>query len=139
MSYDIYLQNNQPACTTCGHKPDESGPDLPGPTYNLTAIFDAAMTGEEFPNPSINEGMVVLLGTHTDRPRGLRLLNGSKGKDTVESLEKALGHLRDPEERDKFLTLEPTNGWGKLTHAESVIRELLEAARDYPENVWEVR
>jgi hypothetical protein len=139
MGYDIYLRNNQPACITCGHKPDETGPTLPEPTYNLTPIFDAALTGETLTNPSISEAMVVLLGVKTDRPRGLRLLNGHKGKDTVEWLEKVLGHLSNPEERDKFIALEPTNGWGTLDGATKTIQRLIEAARDYPENVWEVR
>jgi hypothetical protein len=130
MSYDIYLRHEDP---TKGH------PDLPGPTYNLTPIFDLALTGEEFPNPDTSEARVVLLGEKTDRPRGLRLLSGRKAKDTTAWLDKTLSHLRDPEKRTTFKALEPTNGWGTLDTAIIVIEWLLQASRDCPDHTWEVR
>lgn len=136
MSYDIYLRASPEHCAACGQW--MPAPDLPNPTYNLTPIFDRALTGEPLPNQDISEFGVVILGAETDRPRGLRLLDGKKGKDTVVWLEKALGHLNDPGQRDAFIALEPPNKWGDLPGAVSVIERLLSAAKEYPENVWEV-
>jgi hypothetical protein len=130
----IYLLH--PACPTCGHKPD--GSSLSNPTYNLTPIFDAALTGGPLPNPNVSEAYVVLLGSKTDRPRGLRLLNGSKASDTIVILEKALKRMRNPEEREKFLALQPSNGWGTLDGAIGIMEELLRAASTYPESEWKI-
>src|SRR5271166_4063749 len=113
MSYDVYLQ--KPACPTCGHA--DPGPDLPDPTYNLTPIFDLALTGEEYPNPDVTEARVVLLGAKTERPRGLRVLSGKTGRETVDTLSEACRRLLDPALHDKFRLLEPPNKWGTLESA----------------------
>ncbi len=136
MSYDIYLRGDPGRCPTCGRKPSE--PDLPDPTYNLTAIFDRALTGEDLPNPDVNEAMVVLFRKETDRPRGLRLLSGRKAKDTAEWLCKALAHLNDPASEEMFRALEPENKWGSLEGARSTFKALLAAAEEYPEHRWEI-
>lgn len=127
MSYDIYLRG------------DGETPDLPGPTYNLTPIFDLALTGEELPNPDISEAKVVLFKESTDRPRGLRLLSGRVAGETTTWLEKALGHLKNPAEQELFKKLEPSNGWGTLQCAIDVMEELLQASRSCPKHTWEVR
>lgn len=137
MSYDIYLRATAKKCETCGHI-DNAEPDLPEPTYNLTPIFDRALTGEDLPNLDISEGAVVLLGKKTDRPRGLRLLSGKHAKDTIGWLRKAVEHLNDPAQKAAFKALEPSNGWGDLEGAKKVMAKLLSAAEEYPENVWEV-
>ena len=140
MSYDIYLRHApRPDCHACGRPfEDHGGPDLPGPTYNLTPIFDFVLTGEEMPNPEVSEGSVVLLGTKTDRPRGLRLLSGRLTRDTIAWLDRALSHLKDPYKLEVFRTLEPKNGWGTLKDATHVVEQLLNAAEDYPDRVWEI-
>ena len=77
MSYDIYLRKLPSPCPTCGHEAPAPAPDLPDPTYNLTPIFDLALTGEPLPNSNVSEAAVVLLHQETDRPRGLRLLTAA--------------------------------------------------------------
>jgi hypothetical protein len=134
MSYDIYLRGEK--CDKCGHAPEE--PDLPNPTYNLTPIFDLALTGEPLPNADVPEGHVVLLGAKTDRPRGLRLLSGRKASDTKAMLANALARLRDPAWHDRFVALEPSNKWGDLKGAVRVLEKLAIAADEYPGNVWEI-
>ena len=134
MSYDIYLKAEK--CPTCSRDGDE--PRSLNPTYNLTPIFDAALTDEPLPNPDVGEAGVVLFGEKTDRPRGIRLLNGKKGKDTVAWLEKALGRLRDPAKRAEFVALEPPNGWGTLGGAIEVVGNMLANAREYPDNTWDI-
>lgn len=124
MSYSIYLGSE------ASH--------LPNPTYNLTPIFDLALTGESLPNPELSEAQVVLFRKQTDRPRGLRLLSGKKAATTSEWLEKALVNMKSPENRERFLALEPDNGWGDLSGAIEVIERLLEVSREYPEELWEV-
>jgi len=135
VSYRIYLR--AAPCPTCGRAGDE--PELPDPTYNLTSIFDRALTGEPLPNPELTEYSVVLFGQQTDRPRGLRLLSGRKAKDTIAWLRNALAHVNAPEKADSFRALEPENKWGVLEDAQWVFAELLEAAIAYPEHTWEVR
>ncbi len=127
MSYDIYLRT--PRCPTCGRSGDEVG-DLPDPTYNLTAIFDLALTGEPLPNPEISEFSTVLLGEKPERPRGLRLLSGRKAKDTIAMIENALARLADPVWTERFVALEPPNKWGTLKDAVFVMQRLLDAAKE---------
>jgi hypothetical protein len=135
MSYDIYLRGTK--CDVCGNQP--WGPTLERghPTYNLTPIFDLALTGEPLPNPDVAEAGIVLLGAKTDRPRGLRVLSGRTAGDTVPMLKRAL--LRIAENPAMFRALQPGNGWGDLPGAVKVLEEMHEAARDYPELVWEIR
>jgi hypothetical protein len=133
MSYDIYLRATP--CPTCGHSYE---PDLPDPTYNLTPIFDRALTGEDLPNSEVSEFAVVILKEKTDRPRGLRVLSGRKAKDTKDWIAKAVAHLEDPAEESAFRALEPENKWGDLEGAREVMKALLEAAERFPEHVWEV-
>jgi hypothetical protein len=137
VSYDIYLRGELETCPTCGRRAEE--PDLPDPTYNLTPIFDRALTGEALPNSDVSEGMVVIFRAETDRPRGLRLLSGRIAGDTVGWIEKALAHLIDPAQEHDFLALEPENRWGTLEDARWVMAQLLTAARDYPRHRWEIR
>lgn len=134
MSYDIALRSLP--CTKCHRRGEE--PYLPDPTYNLTPIFDLALTGGPLPNADTSEAAVVLHRAQTDRPRGLRILSGRKGGDTVAMLDAAVARLEDPAQEAAFLALEPDNGWGTLDGARKVMGKLLIAARTYPENVWEV-
>lgn len=134
MSYDIKLLGK--ACESCG----KGGEDwyVIDPTYNLTAIFDAALTGEDLPNPDVSEFQTVILREPTSRPRGLRLLNECRAEDTVEWLRKALGRLEDPEKQEAFKKLEPPNGWGTLPGAVEVVKELIAAALECPDRVWDI-
>lgn len=135
MSYTIRLETVP--CPTCGRRSD--APYLPDPTYNLTPIFDRALTGEPLPNPEVSEGAVVLLGGKTDRPRGLRVLSGMKGRDTIELLRAAVAHLFDPKQEASLRELEPDNKWGDLEGAREVMSMLLKAAEEFPDHVWDVR
>lgn len=140
MSYDVYLN-----CPTCKHNPIEGI----NPTYNLTPIFDFALTGEDCPNPDVAEGQSVVLKAKTDRPRGLRaktdrprglrVLNGRKAGDTLIMIDNALKRLRDPELRDKFDDMLPTNGWGSFDGAVSTFKEMRAMAEEYPNSIWEIR
>lgn len=135
MSYDIYLRGDE--CATCGHMPE--GPDGHHPTYNLTPIFDLALTGEPLPNPEVGEFGVVLLKEKTDRPRGLRILSGRKARDTVPMLENGLKRLEDPAWRERFAALEPANKWGTHADAIRVFNYLLHDATTYPEHTWSIQ
>ena len=137
MSYDIYL--GKAACVTCGHV-DHADVNLPNPTYNLTPIFDFALTGEPLPNEDVSEALVVLHHAKTDRPRGLRILNGRTGRDTLKQLNAALFALSDdPEKMKTFRKLQPPNGWGTPEDARSVMKTLRDAAEEHPDHVWEIR
>jgi hypothetical protein len=134
MSYDIYLRG--PRCPHCQHS--NTYGSLPNPTYNLTPIFDFALTGDQLSNPDIKEMDVVLFRTDTDRPRGLRLLSGKNGSETIEILAAALNRMNDPELIIRFRALEPDNGWGTFLGAHKVIEDLLAAARECPTYIWEI-
>ena len=136
MSYDVYFKGAK--CEKCGHDP-ERDMNLPGPTYNLTPIFDRALTNEDLPDPNLSEFAVVILKNKTQRPRGLRLLSGRTGADTLKQLENALVQLEDPAREAEFRALEPPNKWGTLESAIECVRKYRDAAREYPENVWDVR
>lgn len=135
MSYDVYLRSGP--CAHCGCKGLE--PDSLNPTYNLTPIFDLALTGEPMPNEDVGEVGVVLFGAKTDRPRGLRVLNGKGATETVPTIESALRRLRDPGLRETFIALEPDNKWGTLKDAVWVLENMRNSANDYPDNKWEIR
>jgi hypothetical protein len=136
VSYDIYLDGVPAVCPACGNSKPE--PSLSNPTYNLTPLFDYALTGETLPNPTISEGAVVLFRAKTDRPRGLRLLSGRIARDTVLQLQAANARLSDPEESETLHSLEPSNGWGDLARAKATIQELLSAAEAYPDHKWRI-
>ena len=136
MSYDIYLKPTEERCERCGREHDYVG--CPNPTYNLTPIFHLALTGEPQPNPDVSEGSVVLLGAKTDRPRGLRILDGRSARDTVADLTRAAERLADPEWEARFRALEPANGWGNLSDARRVVERLRDLAAANPSCTWEV-
>ncbi len=134
MSYSIHLIGE--VCAKCGHQP--APPRLPDPTYNLTGIFDLALTGRDLPNPELSEFQAVVLGERTDRPRGLRLLNGKRAGETEAWMRLALSQMRDQGNREKFLALEDPDGWGTLQGAVRVMGELVDAAKECPDHVWEI-
>ena len=134
MSYDVYLRG--PKCAHCGVTPQE--PECPDPTYNLTPVFDLALTGEPLPNAEVSEGHVVILGARTDRPRGLRILSGRTAAETLPDLERAVLRLNDTAMTHEFCKLEPANRWGTLDDAQFVMQKLLDQARSYPTFTWEV-
>ena len=142
MSYDIYFEGPAPQpCPTCGHveSVDESDDDSVGnPTYNLTPIFDLALTGEDLPNPEVPEPSVVLFRTKTDRPRGLRLLSGKTGRESLELLGAAMDRFADERMRERLIALEPENGWGNVDGAVKVIRKMRYLANKYPDRVWTI-
>ena len=123
MSYDVYLRGER--CATCGV---HSEPHLPDPTYNLTPIFDLALTDEPMP----------AVGEKPGRETGLRLLSGKKGAETVDRLRLALVRLSDPARAESFRALEPPNKWGTLEGAITVMTALRDAATEYPTHTWEI-
>lgn len=134
MSYDVYLE--APPCDHCQRAGAE--PDLPDPTYNLTPIFDLALSGEGLPNAEVSEVAMVLMGAATDRPRGLRLLSGKTGAESMALLNAALDRMGDERFRPRFLELQPSNGWGDFAGALRVMTTLRRAAEEYPTNIWRV-
>lgn len=134
MSYDIYL-NSKP-CPMCANV-KKAGEGL-HPTYNLTPIFDFAITGEPLPNRDTTEGQVVVLHAKTDRPRGLRILHEQTAADTIRPLENALARMKDPALHEEFRKLEPSNGWGSADGARKVLATMLGLARQHPEFVWSI-
>jgi hypothetical protein len=135
MSYDIELRGGPCAgCVAAG-----TVPDLPDPTYNLTPIFHLALIGEQMPNPEVSEGAAVVLGARVDGPRGLRVLSGRRASETTDQIERAIFRLRDEAWSGRFAELAPKNGWGTVAGATRVLEELLTAAVDHPNHVWEVR
>lgn len=137
MSYDVYLKAQ--ICDKCGGNAGPEPYSLPDPTYNLTPIFDLALTGEPLPNADTSEMQVVLFRAPTERPRGLRVLSGRKASDTTDQIRLALEAMRDPEKREQFLALQPENGWGDLPGAIEVMEKYHAAALEYPNNVWDIR
>jgi hypothetical protein len=135
MSYTVRLVPGPP-CPACGRSDFETrGPD---PTYNLTEIFDLALTGESMPNPEVSEFQSKLLHVPVDRPRGLEVLSRKKVGDTIANIEVAIGRLEDEGWRPRFKALEPDNGWGDLAGALLVMRRLLLLAKEYPTHTWDI-
>jgi len=136
MSYDVYLRPPKAKCDTCDREfQTVYGPD---PTYNLSPIFDLALTGEKWPSPKISEGAVVLLGDETDRPRGLRVLSGRLVKHTLAQINTALDRFGDERMLTAFLALQLENGWGDLPGAVRVMGKLKALAEEFPEYTWEI-
>jgi hypothetical protein len=140
MSYDVYIRSKH-FCPHCGRdsqrESDSYSGELPEPTYNLTPIFDLALTGEPLPNPGVTEASVVLFKEKTDRPRGLRVLSGRKVGDSIAMLEAALRRIEDDPE--PFKRLEPDNGWGTIETAISVFKRMRDAAQKCsPDATWDI-
>jgi hypothetical protein len=125
MSYDVNMI--APPCPHCGRS--DPTPDLPDPTYNLTPIFDLALTDEPMPEKL----------TDYSRETGLRILSGRIAQETLPQINKALERLTDPSMREKFVALEPENKWGTLDDAIAVMMQLRHAATEHPDFVWEIR
>lgn len=124
MSYDIYMLNPAGEQTT----------ETMNPTYNLSQIFDRALTGEDFPNPEVAEVGVVLLKTKTDRPRGLRLIDGKTGADAAPLLKAAMERVVS--DYDAHRDLEPENGWGTIDGAQRTLRQMFEESMANPTCTW---
>lgn len=135
MSYDIWLESKP--CEHCGRFGND--PDCPDPTYNLTPIFHFALTGEDQPNPEVGIFEEVVLHKPTDAPRGLRVLTGKTGAESIPMLEVAHERLLSQDNRERLLAMEPENKWGTLEDAVFIIQRLTTLAREYPDNVWRVR
>ncbi len=135
MSYDIDLK--APVCDKCGKCGDE--PECPDPTYNLTPIFHFALMGEDQPSPGVSNFEEVVLHKPTERPRGLRVLNGKTGRESQSMLALAMERLLNVNNREKLLAFEPENKWGTLDDAMYVMQRLATLAIDYPDNVWRVQ
>lgn len=123
MSYSIYLRGAR--CPHCGA--EREGPELPGPTYNLTPIFHFALTGER-----LGTKFIPCSG-------GLSLLNGLKAKDTYYWLRLAGERLFDDRLEKTFRGMEPDNKWGSLEDAREVMSKLCASAKEYPDLSWEIR
>jgi hypothetical protein len=139
VSYTIWLDGPAAApCPTCGRSSEVENPRCPDPTYNLTPIFDLALTGAPYPNPDVTEGQAVILGAPTDRPRGLRILHGRKAGETRADLARAINRICDPAREAEFKALEPANRWGTFDGAVATLRMLLRLADANPEHTWSV-
>ena len=135
MSYTVGLIPGPP-CPSCGRSDDKIyGPD---PTYNLTQIFDLALTGEDMPNPGVSEYESKLFKVPVDRSRGLEVLSGKVAKDTIASIELAIERMGDAAWRPRLKALEPDNGWGDLDGALRVMKKLLALAQEYPSYTWAI-
>ena len=135
MSYTVRLIPGPP-CPSCGRSDDKIyGPD---PTYNLTQIFDLALTGDDMPSPGVSEFENKMLNVPVDRPRGLEVLSRKTAKDTIASIGVAVGRLEDKEWKSRFKKLEPDNGWGDLDGALRVMKRLLALAQEYPSHTWDI-
>jgi hypothetical protein len=64
------------------------------------------------------------------RPEELGL---TRANQLIDLLERGLRRLADPERREEFRKLEPSNGWGSFDGLVKFTREYLEACRDYPQ------
>jgi hypothetical protein len=129
-----------PKCVACGRADEVEGryDNWPEPTYNLTPIFDLALTGEPMPNPDKGEFEVVILGKRTDRPRGLRLLDGLTGEASLARINAAIDRLSDERLRDQFAALEPDNGWGDLSGAVWTFGRLRRIAEENKTGTWRI-
>lgn len=114
------------------------GEECMEPTYNLTPIFDLALTGGPLPNPELSEGDVVVMRKPTTRPRGLRLLSSKTGAEALPMLNEACKRIADPAMAEAFNNLAPANGWGDLDGAKKVLRSYRVLCEECPANVWEV-
>ena len=134
MSYTVRLIIE--SCGICGRQGEvHYGPD---PTYNLTQIFDLALTGEDMPNPGVSEYESKLFKVPVDRSRGLEVLSGKVAKDTIASIELAIERMGDAAWRPRLKALEPDNGWGDLDGALRVMKKLLALAQEYPSYTWAI-
>lgn len=144
MAYSIRIQPPIGQCPHCGRPYCE--PDCPDPTYNMAPLFDAALTDESWPSPTVTELERVVLRVPVDRPRGLCLLSGRKCRDTVEQIASAIARLADPARESEWKALESRycltferGLFGSAEGAIEVLGLLLVCAEQCPDGTWEVR
>jgi len=124
MSFDVYLDS--PRCNHCG-----SGGETVysfNLTHNVNEIVDRCIKGYECQNGPV----VAKTGDSSYQDRSWGRLEGWKASDAVPVLEAALHEATDPERRKEWLSLEPSNGWGKLEVVVEVMKEFLAACKDNP-------
>ena len=61
---------------------------------------------------------------------GLCDLNGTRASESIPVLEKAVKHMR--ENKEEYLPLNPTNGWGNYEGALQYLETLLECCQEHP-------
>jgi hypothetical protein len=102
MGYDIWM-----AVDTGGEQP-ATVEDVGGCTYNVSGMFTRA------------------LGFH------LSDLRGRTGRDCIADLERAVSHMRHPDNRAEYQAMNPSNGWGDHDGAAAFLERLLAACRRHP-------
>lgn len=109
MGLDLWLQSK--ICKECGTiKKSES--EIFSITYNLSPMWHLI-----FPN---DDGMIDI--------------DGMTGKQSLKKLIHARDQLTD--KKDKFISLNPDNGWGSYESFLICIKKLIKEAEENPKSVW---
>lgn len=108
MSLDLYLTSER--CESCERPGDEHA--SVNITYNLSPMWHAACPGG----------------------KNLVPIEGLTGEQAAPIVADALAALR--EEPEKFVALNPSNGWGSYPDLLDALTRIQQASESYPQAVW---
>jgi hypothetical protein len=107
MSLDTYLEIDtggaEPA-TVC---------DIGNHTHNTHNMWDLALA-------------------QGDASHGMRTLDGMLALAAIPILEKAVSHIRHPDNAATYKAMNPPNGWGSHDSAAAYLERILAACREHP-------
>jgi len=115
MSYDTSLVTR---CRHCSNGKQHYDANY---TYNVSGMFRLALYGS------------------TESEKGWTSLDGMKVSDALPMLNKAYEHMSDPVNANTYRKMNPSNGWGDFEGATRYLKDLLDACREWPDAVIEVR
>lgn len=110
MSYDTDIR--VPGCPTCGRPEDRI--DLGNMTCNVSSMWTLALG---FP---------------------LHDMHGRKASKCIADLERAVAHIRAPENREAYVAMNPPNKWGDHDGAARYLEGILEGCKKWPNGTLEL-
>ena len=92
-------------------------------------------------NTGLEDCSVEYIGNMTSNVSGmwtlalgfpLRQLEGRTGEECIPNLERAVSHIRHPQNVEAYKKLNPPNGWGNHEYAAEYLEKILAACRRHP-------
>lgn len=103
-------------------------------SYDFDMVID---TGGEYPATvedvgSCTYNVAGMFCLALDNEQGIRALDGKTGRELIPILERAVSHIRHPDNAAAYREMNPANGWGSHEGAAETLERILAACRKHP-------